>query len=47
MRDHGVLVGSEGRHGNIVKIRPPIVIGRTEADLIVAALDAALTEIEG
>ncbi|MDF2765970.1 MAG: hypothetical protein K0S81_2964 [Rhodospirillales bacterium] len=47
MRDHGVLVGSEGRHGNIVKIRPPIVIGRVEADLIVAALDAALTQIEG
>ncbi|HEX6103726.1 MAG TPA: aminotransferase class III-fold pyridoxal phosphate-dependent enzyme [Alphaproteobacteria bacterium] len=47
MRDHGVLVGSEGRHGNILKIRPPIVIGRAEADLIVAALDAALTEIEG
>lgn len=47
MRDHGVLVGSEGRHGNIVKIRPPIVIGRTEADLIVTALDAALTEIGG
>jgi 4-aminobutyrate aminotransferase-like enzyme/Ser/Thr protein kinase RdoA (MazF antagonist) len=47
MRDHGVLVGSEGRHGNIVKIRPPLVIGRVEADLIVAALDAALTQIEG
>jgi 4-aminobutyrate aminotransferase-like enzyme/Ser/Thr protein kinase RdoA (MazF antagonist) len=46
VRDHGVLVGSEGRHGNIVKIRPPIVIGRAEADLVVSALDAALAEIE-
>ena len=46
VRDHGVLVGSEGRHGNIVKIRPPLVIGRAEADLIVSALDAALASSE-
>ena len=46
VRDHGVLVGSEGRHGNIVKIRPPLVIGRAEADLIVSALDVALASSE-
>jgi 4-aminobutyrate aminotransferase-like enzyme/aminoglycoside phosphotransferase (APT) family kinase protein len=42
VRDEGVLFGSEGRFGNVVKIRPPIVITAQQADLAVAALDKAL-----
>jgi 4-aminobutyrate aminotransferase-like enzyme len=42
MRDRGVLVGSEGVHGNILKLRPPIVISRQQADQVVAALDHCL-----
>jgi 4-aminobutyrate aminotransferase-like enzyme len=44
MRDFGVLVGSEGVHGNILKIRPPLPIRPDEADLIVEALRRALAE---
>jgi 4-aminobutyrate aminotransferase-like enzyme len=39
LRDEGVLVGSEGPYGNVIKIRPPIVMETTHADTLVAALD--------
>ena len=45
MRDEGVLVGNEGLHGNIVKIRPPMVFGREHAELTVNALDRALARL--
>jgi len=25
LRDEGVLVGGEGKHGNVLKIRPPLI----------------------
>jgi 4-aminobutyrate aminotransferase-like enzyme len=43
MRERGVLVSTTGREGNVLKIRPPLVVGEAEADLIVATLDASLT----
>lgn len=45
MRDEGVLIGSEGILGNILKIRPPIVFKKEHADIAVAALDQALSRI--
>ncbi len=45
MRERGVLVGTTGRDGNVLKIRPPLVISEREADLIVGTLDAALSEL--
>lgn len=45
MRDEGVLIGSEGLLGNILKIRPPIVFQREHADIAIAALDSALAKI--
>jgi 4-aminobutyrate aminotransferase-like enzyme/Ser/Thr protein kinase RdoA (MazF antagonist) len=42
MRDEGVLIGSEGILGNVLKIRPPIVFQRDHADIAVAALDRVL-----
>ncbi|NCO85107.1 MAG: aminotransferase class III-fold pyridoxal phosphate-dependent enzyme [Rhodobacterales bacterium] len=42
MRDEGVLTGNEGPHGNIIKIRPPLVMTRDQADIAVAAFDSAL-----
>jgi 4-aminobutyrate aminotransferase-like enzyme len=41
-RDDGVLMGSEGKLGNIIRIRPPIVFKREHADIAIAALDHAL-----
>lgn len=42
MRDRGVLVGSTGPAGNVVKIRPPLVFAREHADLLLATLDEAI-----
>ena len=45
LRDEGVLIGSEGKHGNVLKIRPPIVFARENANFAVAALDRALARL--
>jgi len=45
MRERGVLVGTTGRDGNVLKIRPPLIISGQEADLIVDTLDAVLSEL--
>ena len=46
MRDRGVLIGSTARSGNVLKIRPPLVIRAEEAALLVERLDPVLTELE-
>jgi 4-aminobutyrate aminotransferase-like enzyme len=38
MRVRGVLIGTTGRHRNVLKIRPPLVFKREHADELVAAL---------
>ncbi len=45
MRDEGVLVGNEGVHGNIVKIRPPLLFRKEHADMLVNAFDRALARV--
>jgi 4-aminobutyrate aminotransferase-like enzyme len=45
LRDEGVLAGSEGKLGNIIKIRPPIVFRREHADIAVEALDRAMSKL--
>ena len=45
MRQQHVLVGSEGRDGNILKLRPPLVFRHEHADLLVRALDHALGQL--
>jgi 4-aminobutyrate aminotransferase-like enzyme len=42
IRDHGVLVGYEGRAVNIVKVRPPMPFKIEHADQTVDAMDKAL-----
>ena len=42
MADRGVLIGTSGRDGNTLKIRPPLCITRGEAGLIMHALDEVL-----
>jgi 4-aminobutyrate aminotransferase-like enzyme/Ser/Thr protein kinase RdoA (MazF antagonist) len=46
LREDGVLVGAEGPHANVVKIRPPLVFGDAESERLVAALDSALAALE-
>jgi 4-aminobutyrate aminotransferase-like enzyme/Ser/Thr protein kinase RdoA (MazF antagonist) len=45
MRDLGVLVGREGRYGNVLKIRPPLVFDENHAKQFTDALDQALREL--
>jgi 4-aminobutyrate aminotransferase-like enzyme len=45
MRDNSVLVGREGPHGNVLKIRPPLAFGCEHADILTDALDKALTAL--
>jgi 4-aminobutyrate aminotransferase-like enzyme/Ser/Thr protein kinase RdoA (MazF antagonist) len=42
MRERGVLIGTTGRYGNVLKIRPPLVISGEEAELLVERLDDVL-----
>lgn len=46
MRRRQVLVGEEGRDGNILKLRPPLVFDRSHVDLFINALDESLSELE-
>nr|WP_316650673.1 aminotransferase class III-fold pyridoxal phosphate-dependent enzyme [uncultured Gellertiella sp.] len=45
LRDHRVLVGSEGVDGNIIKMRPPLVFTRADADFALQALDRAFSAL--
>jgi len=45
MRERGVLVGTTGQESNVLKIRPPLVITREEAEVLVDTLDQVLAEI--
>ncbi len=44
MRERGVLVGSTGVEGNVLKVRPPLVFGPEEVNKVVRTLDEVLTE---
>lgn len=45
MRERNVLVGTAGKHGNVLKIRPPLCFSHENADTLVAALSDALTAL--
>ena len=47
MRDRGVLLSTDGPHDNVLKIKPPIVFSKENADLLVDQLDAVLTDLSG
>jgi 4-aminobutyrate aminotransferase-like enzyme len=44
LRREGVLIGSAGRNADVLKIRPPLCFGRTEADMFLETLGAILSE---
>ncbi len=45
MRDHRILIGSEGPKDNILKIRPPLTIEADDIDMILWALRDVLSEV--
>ena len=45
MRDHRILMGSEGPKDNILKIRPPLTIEADDVDMILHTMKKILGEI--
>jgi 4-aminobutyrate aminotransferase-like enzyme len=45
LRQRGVLTGAIGPDNNILKLRPPLVINKAEADLMLATLDDVLASV--
>ena len=45
MRELGVLVGTDGPHHNVIKIRGPMPLAERDADCLVAAIARALREL--
>jgi 4-aminobutyrate aminotransferase-like enzyme len=43
LRENQVLVGIDGPHHNVLKIRPPMVFSESHVDILVARLDQALS----
>lgn len=44
MRDHGILVSTDGPFHNVLKIKPPLVFDEANADFFVTTLDKILWE---
>lgn len=44
MRDHGILLSTDGPFHNVLKIKPPLVFTRHNADELVSTLDTILDE---
>jgi 4-aminobutyrate aminotransferase-like enzyme/Ser/Thr protein kinase RdoA (MazF antagonist) len=45
MLEEGVLIGSTGRFENVIKIRPPMVFSRENADTLLTALERSLARL--
>ena len=44
LREHRILIGTEGPHDNVLKIRPPLTFGRDDAEMLLDRLDRILGE---
>jgi len=44
LRERRILVGTDGPHDNVLKIRPPMTFDAAAADLLVTELDAVLRD---
>jgi 4-aminobutyrate aminotransferase-like enzyme/Ser/Thr protein kinase RdoA (MazF antagonist) len=44
MKDHGILLSTDGPHHNVIKMKPPLVFSEADADRVVEAYDEVLAE---
>ncbi len=44
LREHGILAGTDGPYHNVIKLRPPLVFTKTDADFFVATLAQIMSE---
>jgi 4-aminobutyrate aminotransferase-like enzyme len=42
MKERGVLLSTDGPFHNVIKIKPPLVFSRRDADVVVSNLNAVL-----
>ena len=47
LRNRGVLISTDGPHDNVIKIKPPIVFTRADADILCWELDQAFADLAG
>ena len=45
MREHGILIGTDGPHHNVLKIRPPMPFSDTDADQLITTLDESFKTV--
>ena len=45
MKDRGVLLSTDGPFHNVLKIKPPMIFSRADADVLAGELDVVLAEI--
>jgi 4-aminobutyrate aminotransferase-like enzyme/Ser/Thr protein kinase RdoA (MazF antagonist) len=45
MKDRGVLLSTDGPLHNVIKIKPPLIFSRADADLLLERLDHTLSEL--
>jgi 4-aminobutyrate aminotransferase-like enzyme len=44
MRELGILISTDGKDVNVMKIKPPIVFSRSQADMLLGALKQVFKE---
>jgi 4-aminobutyrate aminotransferase-like enzyme/Ser/Thr protein kinase RdoA (MazF antagonist) len=45
MANKGVLLGADGPHGNVIKMRPPLVLNKQQANDLLQRLDEGFSEV--
>jgi 4-aminobutyrate aminotransferase-like enzyme len=46
LRRRNILIGTAGKHGNVLKIRPPLCFAREHADMFLEGFTEALASLE-
>ena len=44
MRDHGVLISTDGPQHNVLKLKPPLVFSEGDAERLLSSLDRVMRE---
>jgi len=44
MREEGILTGTDGPFGNVIKLRPPLIFSPSDSATFCATLDRVLDE---
>jgi len=46
MREHGILLGTDGPYHNVIKIRPPMPFDEGDADFLVETMEKVISELD-